>query len=206
MTGALATGLDEILSSAVLGQDIACACGRTHQVVTRQVVIESDVADRAPDLLPGLTAGQRVLLVADRRTWEAAGARLEAALRRSYAVDSCIVPDPARGHILASAKLVDELDAAHRTDYDLLAAVGSGTINDLTKELAHRRQRPYFVLATAASMNGYTSSIVALLDRGLKITRPAAPPVAFRTAASLASAFSWTLARPTASDITLFTA
>jgi glycerol-1-phosphate dehydrogenase [NAD(P)+] len=67
--------------------------------------------------------------------------------------------------------------AAYPGEYDGFAAVGSGTVNDLTRAVAHRRERPYFVLATAASMNGYTSAIVALLEDGLKTTRPATPPV-----------------------------
>jgi len=68
--------------------------------------------------------------------------------------------------------------AAYGDEYDGLVAVGSGTVNDLTRAVAHRRERPYVVVATAASMNGYTSAIVALLERGLKTTRTADPPVA----------------------------
>ena len=60
----------------------------------------------------------------------------------------------------------------------IIPVYSSGTVNDLTRAVAHRRERPYFVLATAASMNGYTSAIVALLENGLKTTRAATPPVA----------------------------
>ena len=82
------------------------------------------------------------------------------------------------GHIHASVDLVEQILAEYPDEYDGLAAVGSGTVNDLTRAAADRRRRPYFVLATAASMNGYTSAIVALLDNGLKTTRSATPPVA----------------------------
>lgn len=74
--------------------------------------------------------------------------------------------------------LVDRISAEFEDRFDLYVAVGSGTINDTTKELAHRRGRPYAAVATAASMNGYTSSIVALLADGLKTTGPATPPLA----------------------------
>jgi glycerol-1-phosphate dehydrogenase [NAD(P)+] len=73
---------------------------------------------------------------------------------------------------------VEEILAAYPDEFDGLVAVGSGTVNDLTRAVAHRRDRPYVVFATAASMNGYTSAIVALLEGGLKTTRAAAPPVA----------------------------
>jgi glycerol-1-phosphate dehydrogenase [NAD(P)+] len=171
-------GVEEILSEQVLGQSLSCSCGRDHQVVTRQVVIERGVAESIPELLPSLARGKSILLVADQHTRAVAGEQLHDALSRAYTVTCCLLHSPADGHIHASVELADELAAAYSGDYDLYAAVGSGTINDLVKELAHRRQRPYFVLATAASMNGYTSAIVALLERGLKTTRPSTPPVA----------------------------
>jgi glycerol-1-phosphate dehydrogenase [NAD(P)+] len=74
--------------------------------------------------------------------------------------------------------LIEEILAAYPDEYDGLIAVGSGTVNDVTKAVAHRRDRPYIAVATAASMNGYTSAIAALIENGLKTTGPANPPVA----------------------------
>ena len=141
-------------------------------------VIEPNVADRIPGLLPSLVPGERILLIADRNTWKAAGERLAETLGESHSVECCLLKDDLSGHIHASVDLVEEILTAYPTEYDGFAAVGSGTVNDLTRAVAHRRERPYFVLATAASMNGYTSAIVALLEDGLKTTRTAIPPVA----------------------------
>ena len=107
-----------------------------------------------------------------------AGGGVAAALEAQYEIDIRLLDDGPDGHIHASVALVDELDAAPSDAYDFYIAVGSGTVNDLTKALAHRRGRPYVVVATAASMNGYTSAIVALLENGLKTTRETTPPVA----------------------------
>jgi glycerol-1-phosphate dehydrogenase [NAD(P)+] len=178
MMCSVATDVETILSDALQGQDIPCTCGRAHRIHTRRVAIEPDVADQIPAMLPSLIPGERVLLVADQRTWEKAGAQLSATLSPAYTVTICRIRDPVNGELHASVELVDELVAAYSGEHDILAAVGSGTVNDLTKEMAQRLGKPYFVLATAASMNGYTSSIVALLERGLKTTRPATPPVA----------------------------
>jgi len=147
-------------------------------VLTHTVLICPDVIHRIPATLSSLVPGRHLLLVADQRTRAVAGAELAAALAGSHEVDVCCVPDDASGHIHASVALVDELEAAFPAPYDLYVAVGSGTLCDLTKELAHRRGRPCSVLATAASMNGYTSAIVALLEAGLKTTRPTTPPLA----------------------------
>jgi glycerol-1-phosphate dehydrogenase [NAD(P)+] len=172
------TSVDEILSDRFLGTSFECACGKKHHVRTRSVKIEPNVAERIPGLLPSLIPGERILLVADRNTWTAAGERLSDALGASHSVECCLLRDDSSGHIHASVDLVEEILAAYPDEFDGLAAVGSGTVNDLTRAVAHRRERPYFVFATAASMNGYTSAIVALLEDGLKTTRTATPPVA----------------------------
>ncbi len=61
---------------------------------------------------------------------------------------------------------------------DAIIAVGSGTINDLAKYASYTLDVPYLVVATAPSMNGYTSSVAALIKDGLKMTIPCIPPVA----------------------------
>ena len=172
------SSVDEILSDRFLGNSFECTCGRKHHVRTRSVKIEPNVVERIPGLLPSLIPGERILLVADRNTWAAAGERLSDALGASHSIDCCLLRDDSSGHIHASVDLVEEILAAYPDEYDGLAAVGSGTVNDLTRAVAHQRERPYFVFATAASMNGYTSAIVALLENGLKTTRTATPPVA----------------------------
>ena len=172
---------DDILSNDLSQTSLDCTCGRAHSIQTRKVVIEDGAAAKVPEELAALIPGKSILLVADLRTWEAAGRRLSDALGPSYEVECCLIREPTAGQIHASIQLADELNATFPNDYDIVAAVGSGTINDLAKEIAHRRRRPYFVFATAASMNGYTSAIVALLEKGLKITCVATPPVAVVT-------------------------
>ena len=174
----LPSSVDEILSDRFLGRDFDCDCGRRHHVRTRSVKIEPNVVERIPGLLPSFIPGERILLVADRNTWGAAGEQLSEALAASHSIDCCLLKDDSSGHIHASVGLVEEILAAYPDEYDGLVAVGGGTVNDVTRAVAHRRDRPYFVLATAASMNGYTSAIVALLENGLKTTRAATPPVA----------------------------
>jgi len=49
-------------------------------------------------------------------------------------------------------------------------AVGSGTINDLTKLSSFRNNRPYLCVATAASMDGYTAFGASISFKGSKQT------------------------------------
>ncbi len=172
------TEVAEILSDRVLGRELGCSCGRHHRILTREVVVEPGVSGLMAERLSSLVPGERALLVADSRTWKVAGEDAAAALGVRYEIESRLLEDGRDGHIHASVALVDELEAGSDDAFDFYVAVGSGTVNDLTKALAHRRGRPYVVVATAASMNGYTSAIVALLENGLKTTRETTPPVA----------------------------
>ena len=57
--------------------------------------------------------------------------------------------------------------------YDYLLAVGAGTLNDLCKYAGFLTHRQSGVYATAPSMDGFSSSVTPLIEKGFKITRPA---------------------------------
>ena len=59
---------------------------------------------------------------------------------------------------------------------DYLLAVGSGTLNDMAKSVSCKLNISCGVLATAASMDGYCSSVAALMEGGKKITEQAQCP------------------------------
>jgi glycerol-1-phosphate dehydrogenase [NAD(P)+] len=59
-----------------------------------------------------------------------------------------------------------------------LIAVGSGTLNDITKYSAHQLQKPYAICGTAPSMNGYLSANAAITVKGHKQSLKAALPCA----------------------------
>ena len=64
----------------------------------------------------------------------------------------------------------DELTNVLSSTDAVPVAVGSGTINDLTKLAADRVNRPYMVVATAASMDGYTAYGASITAKGWKQT------------------------------------
>ena len=60
----------------------------------------------------------------------------------------------------------------------MVAAVGSGVVNDLCKWASFKTEVPYCVVATAASMNGYAAANVAAKVDGVKVLVRARCPVA----------------------------
>lgn len=62
-------------------------------------------------------------------------------------------------------------EAAKGCDY--LLAVGAGTLNDLAKYAGFLLGKKSGLLATAPSMDGFTSGVTSLIENGFKITRSA---------------------------------
>ncbi len=107
-------------------------------------------------------------IVADERTLEAAGHDVLASLQRAgIACEPPFLFDP---QVTADLARVERLQSALAMTGATPVAVGSGTINDLAKLAAHRLGRPYMVVATAASMDGYTAFGASITDRGSKQT------------------------------------
>lgn len=63
-------------------------------------------------------------------------------------------------------------------DYDLILALGSGTINDLCKFTSAKSKIPYAIFASAASMNGYLSKNASIIISGHRKTLAATLPIA----------------------------
>jgi glycerol-1-phosphate dehydrogenase [NAD(P)+] len=148
------------------------------QRVTRAVAVDCGAIRQLARLAADLLPGRRFIIVADANTFAAAGARSLESLRAAglLAGEPCVLD----GTPKVSPRVDDSArvaDAVRRADA-IPVAVGSGVINDLTKYAAALAERPYLSVATAASMDGYTASGAALLDRGFKRTFACPPPVA----------------------------
>ncbi len=66
----------------------------------------------------------------------------------------------------------------HARPGEVLVAVGSGVITDIVRYAAHLSDVEFVSVPTAASMDGYASSVAALEIEGVKVTKPARAPVA----------------------------
>jgi len=114
-------------------------------------------------------------IIADEASWAAAGDRLEAGLAAAGIPLRRHVM-PARPRPKPTVELANRLRDMLATDGSTPVALGSGVINDVVKHAAFSLDRPYLCVATAASMDGYTSAGAPLSDRGFKKTiqcRPA---------------------------------
>jgi glycerol-1-phosphate dehydrogenase [NAD(P)+] len=116
------------------------------------------------------------VVVADERTFAAAGRTVDAALRADGRAHGPAIVFPADPPLYAEAGHLQALEATLRERDAVPVVVGSGTLNDLTKLAAHRLGRPYLCVATAASMDGYTSFGAIITEDGFKHTLPCPAP------------------------------
>jgi len=152
-----------------------CGCGREHAISTQEVIISYGAMDVVPELVDRLFGGGSVGLVADEITDELAGQRVAHTLcSKGRKVIPIIFSSP----LEATDARVTEVVSKASPHLVGLVAVGAGTINDITKSAAEKCGVRYIVVATAPSQNGYASPIAALKENGIKVTRPAKPPVA----------------------------
>jgi glycerol-1-phosphate dehydrogenase [NAD(P)+] len=167
--------------SGLLGTSFACDCGRVHAVPVRRFLYERDAVESLPEIIRQSEGHSRsAVVVADVRTWEVCGRKVQDVLTKAGVnAAQVIVPDRRQGGPVCDditvRPLVDQLRGVHS---DLVVAVGSGVINDLCKWSAFQLGVPYLVVATAASMNGYSSANVAPTVAGVKLLIEARPPVA----------------------------
>jgi glycerol-1-phosphate dehydrogenase [NAD(P)+] len=121
---------------------------------------------------------RKAVIVADENTFHAAGHEVMEILTRAGLVNTDPVVYPGQPMVYASFDNVLRLEETLRGINAIPVAVGSGTINDLTKLASHRLDHRYMVVATAASMDGYTASGASISKDGFKQTFSCKAPLA----------------------------
>lgn len=144
---------------------------------TQMVKIGSGALSSVPECLDRLFPGQPVVVVADQNTFTAAGREVCEILRSAgrEVLDPFVFEED---ELHADYDQVEILQRFLSGNQAVPVAVGSGTINDLAKLAAHQCGRPYMVVATAASMDGYTAFGAAITRGGYKQTISCPAPVA----------------------------
>lgn len=146
--------------------------GELVTVGTPWLVIADSLAGDELGLVGQLGFGRKLAVVSDPATASVLGARVEAALSGRYEIVSLRLPADPHPDDATVARL-----RAAASEADAFIAVGSGTINDLTKYASVLEGKPYAVFGTAPSMNGYVSLTASITMHGHKSTLPAQPPV-----------------------------
>lgn len=148
---------------------------------TRGVMIGEGILKETPNALKKYFADnecQSFALIADQNTWQAAGNVVETAIRSdgTFELEEPFLFGDEEFH--CDGVYLAKVRAFLSEKAVVPIAVGSGTINDLVKRAAFEFGRPYMIVGTAASMDGYTSFGASVDIDGFKQTLSCPAPLA----------------------------
>lgn len=146
----------------------SCACGKQHRF-SADVIVGKGVMNQLPYYVKKYN-GTKAFVLSDKNTYAAAGSRVCEILKEN-AIDyhaysfpcNALEPDE---HSVGSAMMHFD------TKCDIIIGVGSGVINDIAKIVSNVSGKPYIVVGTAPSMDGYASASSSMTRDGLKISLP----------------------------------
>lgn len=154
-----------------LGKAFDCDCGVRHELPIEACRVGTDAGEELARFAHG-RCGARGLVISDEKTRKAGGEKLLSFLGLAHKeLIEHVFPG---GGPDATEEQAEEV-ARLGKECDFYVAVGAGTLSDLAKYAGSKQKKPVLLYPTAASMNGYSSGIVALKVRGLKSTLPCQP-------------------------------
>ena len=147
---------------------VVCTCGKTHSF-SADVIVGKGVVTQLPQFVHKFQA-KKPFVLSDVNTYAAAGEKVCQILQNagfpyhSYSFPStALEPDE---HSVGSAMMHFD------TSCDIIIGVGSGVVNDIAKILSNISGKPYIIVGTAPSMDGYASASSSMTRDGLKISLP----------------------------------
>ena len=159
------------INELVKGMD--CSCGKKHLCPIDYVKIGNGALASLPALCEKYKS---ILLVSDQNTYRVCAEEVEELLGNK--VTSSIMFETGDAPLIPDEDAIAAIHKMVIPSVDLIIGVGSGVINDLCKIVSFERNLPYYIVATAPSMDGYASVGSALILKGMKVTLNAAPPKA----------------------------
>lgn len=143
-----------------------CICGKEH-IFTSLIVAEKGAIERLAPILEERKIS-RPFIIADKNTYLAAGEKVMGILERAGFKPKKYVfggenLEPNEANVGLAVMNFDP-------SCDAVIGVGSGVINDISKIVASVSNKPYIIVCTAPSMDGYASATSSMTVEGLKIS------------------------------------
>ncbi|MBR3594345.1 MAG: sn-glycerol-1-phosphate dehydrogenase [Clostridia bacterium] len=150
---------------------LGCNCGKDHLCPIDYIEIGHNILPKIDEMCANY---KKIHLVADSNTFRVCGETVMNILGKK--VRSYVVFDTPDFVLIPNEKAIEKIENSMVDDTDIIVGVGSGVINDLCKYVSHKNGLPYYIVATAPSMDGYASVGSALILNGMKVTLGANPP------------------------------
>lgn len=151
-----------------------CLCSKEHTLNVRDIWLETDALLRLPDIIKE-NGWHDPAIISDENTWMAAGSKAYNLLDNAGITCKSVVL-PAKE--LHANEIGVELACKGLAGlHDVLLAIGSGTVHDITRFIAYKRGIPFISIPTAASVDGFVSTVAAMTWKGCKKSFQAVAPL-----------------------------
>lgn len=160
--------MDHSVTSLLSRGEFVCACGKTHKAGLKEACVEKNAIAKLGDYVKKYN-GTKAYILADKNTFAAAGEKVLAALKAAdIAYTEFIFPgdermEPDEKHVGSAFLHFDHT-------CDIIVGIGSGVINDIGKIVAAMTKRPYIIVGTAPSMDGFASPTSSVIRDSLKVS------------------------------------
>lgn len=160
------------------GTVFECACGSSHGVDIEKIIVRSgSVMEDLIDTLMPYRDG-KIFILSDHNTYKALGKSvIERLNKEGFRLNSFIF-EPGIHNLLPDERAIGRLLIEMEQDASFILAVGSGVLNDIARIVSYRTNKPYAIVGTAPSMDGYASVTSSLIVNGKKISIPGKYPSA----------------------------
>ena len=144
-----------------------CACGKKHVSSISRIITGKGVLVQLTDVLSGFKS-KKPYIIADDNTFAAAGKAVLALLdnKNTDYVKYIFKAEDLHCDESAVGSAIMHFD----NSCDVIIGIGSGTINDICKIVSYVSGRPYIIICTAPSMDGYASATSSAIRDNLKIS------------------------------------
>ena len=149
-----------------------CECGRTHTCAIKHIAICEGATEKLAEMTNGY---KNILITADKNTYRVCGEKVKSVCAGK--TEEVFVFDD-EGILVPNEIATEKLKSRVSEKTDLIIGIGSGVIQDLCKYVSYLCKLPYFIVATAPSMDGYASVGAAMIAGNMKVTYSAHVPEA----------------------------
>ena len=151
-----------------------CDPAKNQKIYVDDLIIEKGAINKLPQILSEkYPQYKNIVMICDENTYEAAGKKVEQLLPSVHT----IILDPTNLHADEHGVGLAEEGLKKYPGVDFMIACGSGSIHDITRYHAYNKKINFLSIPTAASVDGFVSTMAAMTWKGMKKTFTAVSPI-----------------------------
>ena len=147
-----------------------CGCGKEHKIMVKDIIIESEAIKKL-SMIMEKERFKNITIICDENTYAAAGEEIKEIIPKGKFINL------KSENLHANEITVQNVYECLSVENDVLIALGSGTIHDITRYVAYNKDIPFISVPTAASVDGFVSTVAAMTWKGDKKTFTAVSPI-----------------------------